>query len=67
MIDTFDPMRNLFPIMDCRDCGKRNPLVFYGPKPMGPGKVWCCMCYDCVEKRGWINPRTGNLRDDVSF
>lgn len=66
----FDPMRNKFPQMDCRICETRNPLVFYAPKPTHgrQGAPWVCVCYDCAEKRmGWIDKRTGGLRDDVSL
>lgn len=66
----FNPVKNMFPEMDCRICGIHNPFAFMAPKPKSgkPGDSWHCVCADCAENRlGWVDKRTGQLKPGVSI
>ena len=61
----------------CRKCHGRNHLVFFAPvfvagidarnstpHPIGVGTH---ICFDCAESRGWIDWKTGNLKQGVTL
>jgi len=58
-------MTQQFTRTTCRKCGVVNPVTFFAPVECGTDCT--CICYECANKRGWIDNRTGNLRSDVTL
>jgi hypothetical protein len=64
----FNPVKNMFPIFDCRICHARNPLVFFAPKPQSGYdlSIWHCVCFDCArDKLHWMDNK-GNLKKGIT-
>ena len=64
----FNPVKNLFPEMQCRICDARNPIAFFAPKPSSgrAGAIWHCVCFDCArDKLHWLDAQ-GALRPGVT-
>jgi len=58
-------MNKIFPQLDCRKCGASNPFAYFAPVSVNGNGT--CICVACVEKAGWLDKRTGNLKDGVEL
>ncbi len=55
----------MFPQLDCRYCGCKNPLVYYAPVAVnGNGN---CICFNCAVAKNWVDKNSGEIKRGVSL
>ena len=56
-----------FPKLHCRKCATINPFSYYAPILFENKNEGTCVCFECVESRGWIDPTTGDLKKGITL
>ncbi len=52
----------------CHRCNKRNPFSYFKPVLFADNKSeGTCLCSQCAKERGFINFRTGLLKEGVQL